>query len=157
MEKSGKILYCSFCGKNQHEVNRLIAGPSVYICNECVGLCQDVVEENDNVDVLASTNPQAAKLYAFLDEFSERVIEKAVVCRDELILEKLAITRDELEKSRKVLKSKKLVESVPYSEGVYMCLLINKAIGKSYNEKLKLYSVGANVLVSPDGKIKMLP
>lgn len=44
-EGSGKLLYCSFCGKSQHEVRKLIAGPSVYICDECVGLCNDIIRE----------------------------------------------------------------------------------------------------------------
>jgi hypothetical protein len=39
-----KTLYCSFCGKSQHEVRKLIAGPTVFICDECVALCTDVVE-----------------------------------------------------------------------------------------------------------------
>src|SRR3984957_16574425 len=42
---SGKILYCSFCGKSQHEVRKLIAGPSVFICDECVELCNDIIHE----------------------------------------------------------------------------------------------------------------
>ena len=41
----GKLLYCSFCGKSQHEVRKLIAGPSVYICDECVDLCNDIISE----------------------------------------------------------------------------------------------------------------
>ena len=40
-----KLLYCSFCGKNQNEVRKLIAGPSVYICNECIDLCNDIIKE----------------------------------------------------------------------------------------------------------------
>ncbi|MBN0809815.1 ATP-dependent Clp protease ATP-binding subunit ClpX, partial [Pseudomonas aeruginosa] len=40
-----KLLYCSFCGKSQHEVRKLIAGPSVYICDECVDLCNDIIRE----------------------------------------------------------------------------------------------------------------
>ena len=46
-EKSSndKLLYCSFCGKSQHEVQRLIAGPQVFICNECVELCNDIIRE----------------------------------------------------------------------------------------------------------------
>ncbi|MFS1537550.1 MAG: ATP-dependent protease ATP-binding subunit ClpX [Candidatus Phlomobacter fragariae] len=44
-EISGKLLYCSFCGKSQHEVRKLIAGPSVYICDECVELCNDIIRE----------------------------------------------------------------------------------------------------------------
>src|SRR5690606_32966081 len=42
---SNKILYCSFCGKSQHEVRKLIAGPSVFICDECVELCNDIIRE----------------------------------------------------------------------------------------------------------------
>ena len=42
---SNSLLYCSFCGKSQHEVKKLIAGPSVYICNECVDLCDDIIKE----------------------------------------------------------------------------------------------------------------
>ncbi|MCI0508770.1 ATP-dependent Clp protease ATP-binding subunit ClpX [Chromohalobacter marismortui] len=44
-DESGKLLYCSFCGKNQNEVRKLIAGPSVYICDECVDLCNDIIRE----------------------------------------------------------------------------------------------------------------
>src|ERR1035437_9467057 len=45
--KSGpeKLLYCSFCGKSQHEVKKLIAGPSVFICDECIDLCNDIVRD----------------------------------------------------------------------------------------------------------------
>src|SRR3990167_9801884 len=42
---SDKILYCSFCGKSQHEVKKLIAGPSVFICDECIELCNDIIRD----------------------------------------------------------------------------------------------------------------
>ena len=47
-KKSGsseKLLYCSFCGKSQHEVKKLIAGPSVFICDECIELCNDIIRD----------------------------------------------------------------------------------------------------------------
>ena len=44
-DDSGKLLYCSFCGKSQHEVRKLIAGPSVFVCDECVELCNDIIRE----------------------------------------------------------------------------------------------------------------
>ena len=44
-EDGGKLLYCSFCGKSQHEVRKLIAGPSVFVCDECVDLCNDIIRE----------------------------------------------------------------------------------------------------------------
>jgi hypothetical protein len=43
-----KLLYCSFCGKSQHDVRKLIAGPSVFICDECVELCDDIVDKEDH-------------------------------------------------------------------------------------------------------------
>ena len=42
---SEKTLYCSFCGKSQHEVKKLIAGPSVFICDECIDLCNDIIRD----------------------------------------------------------------------------------------------------------------
>jgi ATP-dependent Clp protease ATP-binding subunit ClpX len=53
-EHSNQTLYCSFCGKSQHEVVKLIAGPAVFICNECVDLCIDIIrEENKERDTKA--------------------------------------------------------------------------------------------------------
>jgi hypothetical protein len=46
-----KTLYCSFCGKSQHEVRKLIAGPTVFICDECVALCTDIVEPEDDLEL----------------------------------------------------------------------------------------------------------
>nr|MCU0869967.1 ATP-dependent Clp protease ATP-binding subunit ClpX [Burkholderiales bacterium] len=45
-----KLLYCSFCGKSQHEVRKLIAGPSVFICDECIELCNDIIREETSGD-----------------------------------------------------------------------------------------------------------
>ena len=54
-EKNNKnILYCSFCGKSQHEVRKLIAGPTVFICDECVELCMDIIKE-ENKPLLLNT------------------------------------------------------------------------------------------------------
>ena len=55
---SSKLLYCSFCGKSQHEVRKLIAGPSVYICDECVDLCNDIIREEIK-DVLPKKQSEA--------------------------------------------------------------------------------------------------
>src|SRR5260370_25492744 len=45
-----KLLYCSFCGKSQHEVRKLIAGPSLFICDECIELCNDIIREETASD-----------------------------------------------------------------------------------------------------------
>ncbi len=73
MGKSGstKSLHCSFCGKNQHEVKKLIAGPSVYVCDECIDLCNDIMrEENVDAPVVSEMElPKPKEISAFLDEY----------------------------------------------------------------------------------------
>ncbi len=66
----GGGLYCSFCGKGQDEVRKLIAGPSAYICDECITLCNDIIaEEGSPEDVLGDELPSPAEIKAFLDEY----------------------------------------------------------------------------------------
>jgi ATP-dependent Clp protease ATP-binding subunit ClpX len=69
---SNKLLYCSFCGKSQHEVRKLIAGPSVYICDECVDLCNDIIREEIK-DVLpqkeSSALPTPHRIREHLDDY----------------------------------------------------------------------------------------
>jgi ATP-dependent Clp protease ATP-binding subunit ClpX len=67
----GKLLYCSFCGKSQHEVRKLIAGPSVFICDECVELCNDIIREEmqDSAGEATSKLPKPRGINDSLDEF----------------------------------------------------------------------------------------
>lgn len=68
----GKLLYCSFCGKSQHEVRKLIAGPSVFICDECVDLCNDIIrEEVQDTEQKAPTDklPTPKEIRQTLDEY----------------------------------------------------------------------------------------
>ena len=71
-DDGGKLLYCSFCGKSQHEVRKLIAGPSVFICDECVDLCNDIIREE--VQESAGDTPQdhlpvPQEINGILDEY----------------------------------------------------------------------------------------
>jgi ATP-dependent Clp protease ATP-binding subunit ClpX len=67
---SKKTLYCSFCGKSQHEVKKLIAGPTVYICNECVELCSDIVSEDQKNLIFAGDSlPKPKDIAKILDEY----------------------------------------------------------------------------------------
>ena len=71
-EDSGKLLYCSFCGKSQHEVRKLIAGPSVFICDECVDLCNDIIREEVQENVPESAGeklPVPREIKNILDEY----------------------------------------------------------------------------------------
>jgi ATP-dependent Clp protease ATP-binding subunit ClpX len=67
----GKLLYCSFCGKSQHEVRKLIAGPSVFICDECVELCNDIIREelDDRAERGREKLPKPHEIKAVLDEY----------------------------------------------------------------------------------------
>ncbi len=67
----GKLLYCSFCGKSQHEVRKLIAGPSVFICDECVELCNDIIREEMQEKAAAggSKLPKPKEINEVLDEY----------------------------------------------------------------------------------------
>ncbi|MEZ5454626.1 MAG: ATP-dependent Clp protease ATP-binding subunit ClpX [Lysobacteraceae bacterium] len=68
---SGKILYCSFCGKSQHEVRKLIAGPSVFICDECVELCNDIIREEleEKGATTRSHLPKPREILEALDQY----------------------------------------------------------------------------------------
>ena len=69
---SAKLLYCSFCGKSQHEVRKLIAGPSVFICDECVELCNDIIREEVSDGAQSGDGdklPVPAEINGILDEY----------------------------------------------------------------------------------------
>jgi len=69
----GNTLYCSFCGKSQHEVRKLIAGPNVFICNECVELCMDIIQEEDKTLLVKGTDgrniPTPKEIKTILDDY----------------------------------------------------------------------------------------
>jgi len=71
--EDGKLLYCSFCGKSQHEVRKLIAGPSVFVCDECVELCNDIIRE-EMQEKTASGDEKLPKPQEINDVLNEYVI-----------------------------------------------------------------------------------
>ena len=71
-DDNGKLLYCSFCGKSQHEVRKLIAGPSVFVCDECVDLCNDIIREEIQEKEAESGSkklPTPAEIKQTLDDY----------------------------------------------------------------------------------------
>jgi len=83
---SKNTLYCSFCGKSQHEVRKLIAGPTVFICDECVELCMDIIREENKSSMVKSRDgvPTPQEIMAVLDDYvigqthAKRVLSVAV-------------------------------------------------------------------------------
>jgi ATP-dependent Clp protease ATP-binding subunit ClpX len=83
---SEKLLYCSFCGKSQHEVKKLIAGPSVFICDECIDLCNDIIRDEQSAEPEAAKDglPTPQEIAARLDQYvigqstAKRILSVAV-------------------------------------------------------------------------------
>ncbi|MEO1985069.1 MAG: ATP-dependent Clp protease ATP-binding subunit ClpX [Martelella sp.] len=83
---SKNTLYCSFCGKSQHEVRKLIAGPTVFICDECVELCMDIIREENKTSMVKSSDgvPTPQEIMEVLDEYvigqnqAKRILSVAV-------------------------------------------------------------------------------
>ena len=73
-DDNGKLLYCSFCGKSQHEVRKLIAGPSVFICDECVDLCNDIIREEIQESAQEDTRDRLPTPSEIRDTLNEYVI-----------------------------------------------------------------------------------
>ncbi len=107
---SEKVLYCSFCGKSQHEVKKLIAGPSVFICDECIELCNDIIRDEVPVDAV---DPKSAKSdlpipseikesldqYVIGQEIAKRTLSVAVYNHYKR-LKHMSRTKDEIELSK---------------------------------------------------------
>ena len=67
----GDLLKCSFCGKSQKQVKKLIAGPGVYICDECIDLCNEIIEEelSESSELKFDELPKPAEIFDFLNQY----------------------------------------------------------------------------------------
>jgi ATP-dependent Clp protease ATP-binding subunit ClpX len=105
---TGELLKCSFCGKSQKQVKKLIAGPGVYICDECIELCNEIIEEEvgERSDIRLESLPTPVETRAFLDEYvvgqerAKKVLSVAVFHhyrRLQYMQQNTGIRRDEVE------------------------------------------------------------
>ncbi|WP_022853821.1 ATP-dependent Clp protease ATP-binding subunit ClpX [Thermodesulfatator atlanticus] len=108
----GSDLHCSFCGKSQHEVRKLIAGPAVYICDECIELCNDIIAEEYEREEGEKTReaiPKPSEIKAFLDQYvvgqekAKKILSVAVHNHYKRIESKVNLDGVELQKSNILL------------------------------------------------------
>src|SRR5215211_8598640 len=66
-----ELLCCSFCGKSQNDVKKLIAGPGVYVCNECIDICNEIINDDERAETSSTrtTLPKPQEISGFLDEY----------------------------------------------------------------------------------------
>src|SRR5829696_5577073 len=111
-KRDNQTLCCSFCGKSQKEVKKLIAGPTVYICDECIGLCNDIIAEEIDREESKDTKlriPRPSEIKAILDEYvigqerAKKVLAVAVHNHYKRIESKVAMDDVELQKSNILL------------------------------------------------------
>jgi ATP-dependent Clp protease ATP-binding subunit ClpX len=106
-----KVLYCSFCGKSQHEVKKLIAGPSVFICDECIELCNDIIRDESPADGAGSKSaradlPTPGEIKAMLDQYvigqeaAKRILSVAVYNHYKRLKHMGGSSKDEVELSK---------------------------------------------------------
>ena len=102
-----KALFCSFCGKSQHEVKKLIAGPSVFICDECIDLCNDIIRDELPATEVAKPKtddlPTPALIKENLDNYvigqatAKRALSVAVYNHDKRLRHKQHATKEDVE------------------------------------------------------------
>ncbi|MDX8001099.1 hypothetical protein FE394_18365 [Xenorhabdus sp. Reich] len=149
--------YCSFCGKSKSEANTLVAGSSVYICEECIDLCQEIVLERKKVKEVEILDKNAADLYRFLYSSAVGVFNRAVVCTHVILQEQIELDKVQMKTTIALLTERHMLQVIPYSKTCDLYLMGGSSTEIQFNDSSQSYSVAANVLIKPDTKSKLFP
>ena len=130
--EGGELLKCSFCGKTQKQVKKLIAGPGVYICDECIDLCNEIIEEelSETSEFTLTELPKPREIFSFLDEYivgqakAKKILSVAVYNHYKRI-KAASVSVDDVE----VAKSNILHKRKMYEESSLLLKEANKLMG----------------------------
>ncbi|CDH00625.1 putative Similar to ATP-dependent Clp protease ATP-binding subunit ClpX [Xenorhabdus bovienii str. feltiae Moldova] len=148
-------LYCSFCGKSNSDVTVLVAGPSVYICDECIDLCQEIVLERRKVKEVESVDKNAADLYRFLYGSAGGAFDRAVVCPHAILQEQTGLDEAQIKAAIALLTERHMLQVMPCGEDCSLYLMDGLPAETKFNDLSQSYSIKANVLVKPNPEIKL--
>lgn len=149
-----KLFYCSFCGKNNNEVQKIIAGPRVYICNECVSLCQDIINEEDETLSLEKKNPLAAKILQLITSNLASFLTEPIAISDELLAKQFNTDEKQINKAIAFLKKNNMIIVIPIVEGLKGYMTYDKSIDVIQTRIDKIKKVRVDVLLHKSTKIK---
>ncbi|MDE9457040.1 hypothetical protein KKJ00_04225 [Xenorhabdus bovienii] len=150
-------LYCSFCGKSKDETKALVAGPHVYICDECIDLCQEIVLERKKVKEVETFDKSAADLYRFLYGSVAGSFNRAVVCPHAILQEQTGLDKAQMKAAIALLTERHMLQVVPYGRACALYLVGGSFAEIQFDDSSQSYNVKASVLIKPNSKSKLFP
>ncbi len=148
-------LHCSFCGKSNSDATVLVAGPSVYICDQCIDMCQEISLEHKKVKELETVDKSAADLYRFIYGSSSGAFDRAVVCPHALLQEQTGLDNAQINAAITLLTERHMLQVIPYGNDCSLYLVGGLPAETQFNDLSQSYTVKANVLVKPNPDIKL--
>ncbi|EKT60023.1 hypothetical protein OO7_04294 [Providencia sneebia DSM 19967] len=150
-----KLPYCSFCGKSTDQVSKLIAGPSVYICNECISLCNTIIDEADDVNSIEKKDSLAGQVYSFFMNCKCSFMARPIVISDELLIYRFDVDNKRLTKAINCLKKEKKISIIPVASGINAYLFGDLTLDSGSVEGEDLTRIRVDMLVKSSTKIKL--
>ncbi|WP_217644311.1 ClpX C4-type zinc finger protein [Xenorhabdus japonica] len=133
----------------------LVAGPRIYICDECIDLGHEVVLEHRKIKEVEVLDKSAADLYRFLYGASSGAFDRAVVCSHTILQEQTGLDNAQINVAIALLTERHMLQVIPYGEDCALYLVGGLPAETKFNDLSQSYSIKANVLVKPSPEIKL--